>query len=70
MTPPTSPDKRNAGRRETDNIAVRAPEAGQGLVVTRIGKSYRQRPVVRSVSLTLQRGEVVGLLGQIGRAHV
>ena len=41
-------------------------EGGRGLVVTRIGKSYRQRPVVRSVSLTLKRGEVVGLLGPNG----
>jgi len=36
------------------------------LVVDRIGKSYRRRPVVRGVSLTLQRGEVVGLLGPNG----
>jgi len=41
-------------------------EGGRGLVVTRIGKSYKQRPVVRSVSLTLKRGEVVGLLGPNG----
>ena len=37
-----------------------------GLVVTRIGKSYYRRPVVRGVSLSLQRGEVVGLLGPNG----
>ena len=41
-------------------------EGGQGLVVTRIGKSFRRRPVVRSVSLSLRRGEVVGLLGPNG----
>jgi len=39
---------------------------GKGLVVTRIAKSYNRRPVVRSVSLTLKRGEVVGLLGPNG----
>jgi lipopolysaccharide export system ATP-binding protein len=41
-------------------------EGMQGLAVTRIGKSYRKRPVVRGVSLTLRRGEVVGLLGPNG----
>ena len=45
---------------------VRVVEGGQGLVVTRIGKSFRRRPVVRSVSLSLRRGEVVGLLGPNG----
>jgi lipopolysaccharide export system ATP-binding protein len=37
-----------------------------GLFVDRIGKSFRRRPVVKSVSLTLHRGEVVGLLGPNG----
>jgi lipopolysaccharide export system ATP-binding protein len=41
-------------------------EGFQGLTVTRIGKSFRKRPVVRGVSLTLRRGEVVGLLGPNG----
>ncbi len=38
----------------------------KGLVVETIGKSFKRRPVVRGVSLTLQRGEVVGLLGPNG----
>src|SRR5437588_370320 len=41
-------------------------EGGRGLVVTRIAKSFNKRPVVRSVSLSLKRGEVVGLLGPNG----
>jgi len=41
-------------------------EGGKGLVVTRIAKSFSKRPVVRSVSLSLRRGEVVGLLGPNG----
>ena len=44
----------------------RVVEGSQGLVVDRIGKSFRKRPVVRSVSLSLRRGEVVGLLGPNG----
>ncbi len=39
---------------------------GKGLVATRIAKSFNKRPVVRSVSLSLRRGEVVGLLGPNG----
>jgi len=35
-------------------------------VATRIGKSFNKRPVVRSVSLSVRRGEVVGLLGPNG----
>src|SRR5579863_7705585 len=50
--------------RERENIRV--VEGSRGLVVTRIGKSFRRRPVVRSVSLSLHRGEVVGLLGPNG----
>ena len=37
-----------------------------GLQVEQIGKSFKRRPVVRGVSLNLQRGEVVGLLGPNG----
>ncbi|MBI1330200.1 MAG: LPS export ABC transporter ATP-binding protein [Alphaproteobacteria bacterium] len=44
----------------------RVVEGSGGLVVSKIGKSFRKRPVVRNVSLTLHRGEVVGLLGPNG----
>lgn len=37
-----------------------------GLIVNGLGKSYRRRPVVRDVSMHLERGEVVGLLGPNG----
>ena len=53
----------------TDNSGELRPyvvEGGRGLVVKQIGKSFKQRPVVRSVSLNVKRGEVVGLLGPNG----
>ncbi len=46
--------------------AVVGDLAGEGLAVDKIGKSFRGRPVVKSVSLTLRRGEVAGLLGPNG----
>jgi lipopolysaccharide export system ATP-binding protein len=44
----------------------REPGDQQGLVVEGLMKSYRRRPVVRSVSLSVRRGEAVGLLGPNG----
>ena len=41
-------------------------KADTGLTATGLSKSYKQRPVVREVSLTVQRGEAVGLLGPNG----
>ena len=38
----------------------------RGLTVNNIGKRFKKRPVVREISLDLQRGEVVGLLGPNG----
>jgi lipopolysaccharide export system ATP-binding protein len=53
-------------RDAVDRPTPRLIEGFQGLAVTRIGKSFKRRPVVRGISLTLQRGEVVGLLGPNG----
>ncbi len=41
-------------------------EKNSGLSVKNLGKQYAKRPVVRNVSLSLQRGEAVGLLGPNG----
>ena len=38
----------------------------RGLIATNLGKRFKKRPVVRGVTLTIQRGEVVGLLGPNG----
>jgi lipopolysaccharide export system ATP-binding protein len=37
-----------------------------GLIATSLGKSFRKRPVLRDVSVAVQRGEAVGLLGPNG----
>ncbi len=37
-----------------------------GLEAVNLGKRFRKRPVLRDVSLSVQRGEVVGLLGPNG----
>lgn len=59
-----------------DNTAEGSPQTGaaeprlvaknSGLVVDMICKSFKKRPVVRGISLELQRGQVVGLLGPNG----
>ncbi len=41
-------------------------ENTRGLYAVNIGKRFKKRPVVRSVSLQVNRGEVVGLLGPNG----
>lgn len=41
-------------------------EVPRGLSVTHLSKSYKKRPVLRDVSLTVQRGEAVALLGPNG----
>jgi lipopolysaccharide export system ATP-binding protein len=57
---------RNPAEAGPDALRPRLVESGRGLAVNRIGKSYNKRPVVRSVSLSVRRGEVVGLLGPNG----
>nr|WP_207461995.1 LPS export ABC transporter ATP-binding protein [Azospirillum sp. SYSU D00513] len=49
--------------------AARAAEGtapAEGLVALNLGKSYKKRPVLRDVSVRVQRGEAVGLLGPNG----
>ncbi|WP_036555296.1 LPS export ABC transporter ATP-binding protein [Nisaea denitrificans] len=56
---------------ETDSSAgagdgPRLVSSNRGLVVRNLGKRYKSRPVLRDVSLSVQRGEAVGLLGPNG----
>jgi lipopolysaccharide export system ATP-binding protein len=47
-------------------VELRVTEGGQGLIAANLGKSYRKRPILRDVSLSLRRGEVAALLGPNG----
>lgn len=49
-----------------DPSAPRLVAENEGLHAANIGKRFRKRPVVRDVSLRVQRGEAVGLLGPNG----
>lgn len=44
----------------------RLREVPKGLMATHVAKSYKKRPVLRDVSLNVQRGEAVALLGPNG----
>jgi lipopolysaccharide export system ATP-binding protein len=62
---PTLQDLPGQARHRPLTELATAP-VGEGLFVDKIGKSFRGRPVVKSVSLRLGRGEVAGLLGPNG----
>lgn len=49
-----------------DPSAPRLVAENEGLEASNIGKRFRKRPVVRDVSVRVQRGEAVGLLGPNG----
>ena len=60
VTPPplsSTDDSRPAPRLVADN---------PGLMARNIGKRFKKRPVLRDVSISVQRGEAVGLLGPNG----
>ena len=60
----------NDARRGTARAAAaegpRLVTDNAGLSIVNIGKSFKKRPVLRGVTLALQRGEAVGLLGPNG----
>tara|TARA_R110002167_G_scaffold23336_2_gene82837 strand:- start:1135 stop:1959 length:825 start_codon:yes stop_codon:yes gene_type:complete len=54
------------GQPGTTPAGPRLVAENDGLRVSKIGKQFKKRPVVRDVSLSLQRSEAVGLLGPNG----
>src|SRR3546814_11617860 len=72
---PVSETRKTAGGGGEGSGAAGRPEAAErphlvtdntGLMVVNIGKSFKKRPVLRGVTLALERGEAVGLLGPNG----
>ncbi|MCM0018973.1 MAG: LPS export ABC transporter ATP-binding protein [Tagaea sp.] len=59
--PPPHPVRTASGEPELTVVA-----GNPGLVARKLGKRFKGRPVVRDVSLGVQRGEAVGLLGPNG----
>ena len=51
---------------QQEHSGPRLVATNSGLEVISLGKQYAKRPVVRNVSLSVQRGEAVGLLGPNG----
>jgi len=65
--PRSAADSETAGS-ETGGIAggPRLIADNRGLSAVNLGKQYKKRPVLRGVSVSVQRGEAVGLLGPNG----
>ncbi len=65
-TAPRTAQGGSAAAPETAQGGPRLVAHNRGLLAKNLGKRFKKRPVVRGVTLSLQRGEVVGLLGPNG----
>jgi lipopolysaccharide export system ATP-binding protein len=63
---PARKSKPSSGTSKKDNNQFSPQAHHSGLSIENLGKSYSRKPVVRSVSLNISRGEAVGLLGPNG----
>ena len=65
-TPKASQKSAPASAPTTAQAGPRLVAHNRGLLAKNLGKRFKKRPVVRGVTISLQRGEVVGLLGPNG----
>jgi lipopolysaccharide export system ATP-binding protein len=63
---PDSIDEAPPGTRTGGSDGPRLVADNKGLEAVNLGKSFKRRPVLRGISLAVQRGEAVGLLGPNG----
>lgn len=65
----TPPAKRPAAGESPPDMSETKPRLvadNPGLAAINLGKSFKKRPVLRGITMSLQRGEAVGLLGPNG----
>ncbi|MDX1576785.1 MAG: ATP-binding cassette domain-containing protein, partial [Kiloniellales bacterium] len=65
VTTPAPIEEARTGTR-TGSRGPRLVADNRGLEAVNLGKSFKRRPVLRGISLAVQRGEAVGLLGPNG----
>lgn len=64
--PPRTKTVKLQGQLPRSRTTSQSQPAREGIVAHMLAKSYKRRPVVRSVTLNVRRGEAVGLLGPNG----
>ncbi|HXE28400.1 MAG TPA: LPS export ABC transporter ATP-binding protein [Stellaceae bacterium] len=62
----SSPPTRTHAFQAAPHNAPRLVASNAGLAAFNLGKSFKKRPVLREVNVSVQRGEAVGLLGPNG----